>query len=218
MAVPPPLPALPLPPVPVPVQPTFHLPTQATESVTNDAPQFVAPWPTGARVQLGQGPGGNFTHQNSIGAFDVFMPLRTTYLAVGRGVVARVETGCPSGTIGHNRDSRCGGGGFGNHVIIEHRVRGADGIERPRLSKSGAPVFSLYAHMDKVSVRAGDQVDAGTPIGTCGQTGYTTGPHMHFQFQRSTSVRSSEQLGLRDVTFGRGLLGAPAAMLRMATH
>jgi len=146
------------------------------------------------------------------------MPLGTKYLSVGRGVVAKVETGCPSGTIGRNRDSRCGGGGFGNHVIIEHRVVGPDGVERPRLSRSGAPVFSLYAHMDAVGVRVGDRVDAGTPIGTCGVTGYTTGAHLHFQFQRSSDLRSSAQLGLRDVTFGRGLAGAPAAMLRLSSH
>lgn len=185
---------------------------------SREAGALVAPWPTGAHAQVGQGPGGSFTHQHSIGAFDIFMPLGTKYLSVGRGVVAKVETGCPSGTIGHNKDSRCGNGGFGNHVIIEHRVVGTDGVERPRLSKSGAPVFSLYAHMGRVSVRAGDRVEAGTPIGTCGVTGYTTGPHLHFQFQRSSSTRNDEQLGLRDVTFGRGLAGAPAAMLRLSSH
>ena len=211
-------PAVQLPHPIAPPPPQRPLVPQPEDVRSSEADALSAPWPTGAQVQLGQGPGGSFTHQRSIGAFDVFMPLGTKYLSVGRGVVAKVETDCPSGTIGHNKNSRCGNGGFGNHVIIEHRVVGADGVERPRLSKSGAPVFSLYAHMGRVSVREGDRVEAGTPIGTCGVTGFTTGPHLHFQFQRSSDLRSSEQLGLRDATFGRGLAGAPTAMLRMTSR
>jgi len=194
---------LPVRPPPLPPPPPPVLPPSPPRS-DNDTASLVAPWPRGTPIEIGQGPGGSFTHQKSIGAFDIFMPLGTSYLAVGRGIIAKVQTGCPTGVIGQNRDSHCGGG-FGNHVVIEH----------PRRSQSGQPVFSLYAHMSQVRVRLGEAVQAGTELGKAGLTGYTTGPHMHFQFQSSARANASE-LGLRDATFQRGLEGAPAAMLAKA--
>jgi murein DD-endopeptidase MepM/ murein hydrolase activator NlpD len=53
---------------------------------------------------------------------------------------------------------------FGNYVILGH----ADGIQ------------SLYAHLSSYSVRIGEKVAQGTPIGLSGSTGYSTGPHLHF--------------------------------------
>ena len=49
-----------------------------------------------------------------------------------------------------------------------------------RIAHSGI-VSSLYAHLDKVIVVAGQKVDKGEQIGTVGMTGWTTGPHLHFE-------------------------------------
>lgn len=41
---------------------------------------------------------------------------------------------------------------------------------------------TLYAHMWSVKVHAGDRVERGQAIGTCGSTGNSTAPHLHFEF------------------------------------
>ncbi len=56
-------------------------------------------------------------------------------------------------------------GGFGKHVVIDH----------------GHHVTSIYAHLDSISVQAGNEVEIGTVVGTRGDTGNSTGPHLHFQ-------------------------------------
>lgn len=58
---------------------------------------------------------------------------------------------------------------YGNFVIIDH----------------GAGVSSCYAHMQDGSmlVSVGDKVLQGQPIGKVGSTGYSTGPHLHFEIR-----------------------------------
>jgi len=58
---------------------------------------------------------------------------------------------------------------YGYHVIIEH----ADGYE------------TLYAHLSTVYVATGQWVSGGEIIGLSGNTGYSTGPHLHFEIRRN---------------------------------
>jgi murein DD-endopeptidase MepM/ murein hydrolase activator NlpD len=60
-------------------------------------------------------------------------------------------------------------GGYGNLVIVEH----ADGTQ------------TRYAHCRDLSVREGEAVVAGYPVGTVGSTGRSTGPHLHFEVRRA---------------------------------
>ena len=60
-------------------------------------------------------------------------------------------------------------GGYGKVVIIEHGIVG------------GKPVSTLYAHMSTVKAVNGQTVKKGDIIGYEGTTGYSTGPHCHFE-------------------------------------
>ena len=56
---------------------------------------------------------------------------------------------------------------YGNMVIIDH----------------GGGVQTLYAHGNSILVQVGDEVKAGTPVLEVGSTGYSTGPHAHFEIR-----------------------------------
>lgn len=58
-------------------------------------------------------------------------------------------------------------GGYGNLVVIQH----PDGSE------------TRYAHMASLGVKAGQTVGAGDKVGTVGNTGNSTGPHLHFELR-----------------------------------
>ena len=52
----------------------------------------------------------------------------------------------------------------GNYVIVEN-----------------GDIKTIYCHLNKISVKKGTKVKAGTKIGEMGSTGYSTGPHLHFE-------------------------------------
>ena len=56
-------------------------------------------------------------------------------------------------------------GGYGNAVEVDH----------------GNGLHTLYAHASTVRVHPGDQVAAGQTLADVGQTGRSTGPHLHFE-------------------------------------
>jgi murein DD-endopeptidase MepM/ murein hydrolase activator NlpD len=84
------------------------------------------------------------------------------------GVDYAAPTGTPIRTVGDGVVDFAGvQRGYGNVVEIKHR----DG-------KS-----TLYAHMHTIGVRKGQSVSQGDRIGTVGSTGWSTGPHLHFEFR-----------------------------------
>lgn len=52
---------------------------------------------------------------------------------------------------------------------------------RHNFSYNEQEVYTIYAHMDRVDVAVGQNVEAGEQVGIVGTTGKTTGPHLHFE-------------------------------------
>lgn len=59
--------------------------------------------------------------------------------------------------------------GYGRHVIIDH----------------GFSYKTVYAHMEKINVKNGQRVKRGDVIGFLGNTGLSTGPHLHYEVRKN---------------------------------
>jgi murein DD-endopeptidase MepM/ murein hydrolase activator NlpD len=59
--------------------------------------------------------------------------------------------------------------GYGKAVVIDH----------------GRSTATLYGHMSRIYVSAGQTVSKGQVIGLLGSTGYSTGPHLHFEIRKN---------------------------------
>ncbi len=84
---------------------------------------------------------------------DIGAPIGTSVFAADAGVVTLIRGG-----NGWN-------GGYGNYIVVKHK----NGVQ------------TLYAHLDKILVDKGQSVDRGQLIGKSGNTGRSTGPHLHFE-------------------------------------
>lgn len=89
--------------------------------------------------------------------------------AIGTPVVASQE-GVVAG-VG-NTDQSCAGVSYGKWALIKHPNN----------------LSTLYAHLSIIKVSGGQQVEAGQLIGYSGDTGYATGPHLHFGVFASEGV------------------------------
>jgi len=89
----------------------------------------------------------------------------TSVVASASGKVIEVVNYCKEGK------SSCGGR-YGNYITIEH----SNGTK------------TKYAHLQKVSVSIGQNVSQGEQVGTIGNTGRSTGPHLHFEVIKSNGA------------------------------
>jgi murein DD-endopeptidase MepM/ murein hydrolase activator NlpD len=122
-------------------------------------------------VEVGQGFHGNFSHQDRANryAVDLIVPTGTPVLAARPGTVIGVAAGFREGGQDAALSRRA------NFIRILHD----DGS------------MALYAHLqeDGVEVVPGEQVGLGQRIGLTGNTGYTSGPHLHFAVQLNAGMR-----------------------------
>ena len=109
-------------------------------------------------------------HQEYAGshpAVDIKLPIGTPIKSIANGRVVKTSM---QGT------------GFGHHVVIEHR--NVPDIGNPDRKVT---LYSAYNHMDEIFVSEGESVSKGQLIGTSGNTGTATTPHLHFQIDRSSA-------------------------------
>jgi murein DD-endopeptidase MepM/ murein hydrolase activator NlpD len=77
------------------------------------------------------------------------------------------------GVVTEAKKSTAAGGGFGNYVMIHHKI-------------NGEQYTTLFAHMqdDSIKVKVGQKIEAGTPLGKMGTTGMSTGKHLHWELHK----------------------------------
>ncbi|MGD0709165.1 MAG: M23 family metallopeptidase, partial [Anaerolineaceae bacterium] len=101
---------------------------------------------------------------------DIDAPRGTIIHAAASGTVVWAGYGLLSGDQGNKDDP------YGMAVVVRHDF----GFEGHRLS-------TVYAHMEQVLVQVGQRVQAGDPLGLVGDTGFATGPHVHFEVRLETN-------------------------------
>ena len=95
---------------------------------------------------------------------DLPAPRGAEVLAAGPGTVVWAGFGLYSGSSYNLSDP------YGLAVAIRHDFGYKD-----------SPLYTIYAHMEKVEVIVGQWVNTGSVVGLVGSTGHTTGPHLHFE-------------------------------------
>ncbi len=134
-------------------------------SGTAQAYRYPLPW-RGGPFRLSQGPNGLYSHfgAKSRYAMDIAMPEGTPIIAARGGVVVKTE----------NAQTGRGTDPSGNFVRVLHD----DGT------------MGVYLHLKRgsVSVREGQRVTVGSALALSGNTGNSSGPHLHFVVQRNTGL------------------------------
>lgn len=138
---------------------TFPALDEATTPAVGESSRVVFPLPQGTWVKTSEF---GMRRHPITGVYklhsgtDFAAPSGTPILAAADG---RVASAGPSA-------------GYGNLILVEHTV-------------AGQRVTTGYAHMTRASimVNAGDRVTAGQQIASVGSTGYSTGPHLHFELR-----------------------------------
>ncbi len=120
------------------------------------------------------------------------------------GVDYAAPTGTPVRSVGDGVVEFAGvQNGFGNVVIVKH----------------GGSNTTVYAHLSRILVRQGQSIGQGQNVGAVGQTGWATGPHLHFEFRVNgayrdplTVARQSESTPV--AASAKAAFAASAAMVR----
>jgi len=76
---------------------------------------------------------------------------------------------------------------------------------------AGQRLYTVYAHMDQILVKDGQEVKTGDVLGLVGTTGLTTGPHLHLKYEWSVTVT----LPLSTLNYGwpPSRLGSPGGII-----
>ncbi|GAB4190094.1 MAG: peptidoglycan DD-metalloendopeptidase family protein [Wenzhouxiangellaceae bacterium] len=134
--------------------------------------RYLPPVPARQRFRISQGFNGGQTHTtpDSRYAVDIPMDEGTPVVAARSGIVMDVQDDFYEGGADLERY-----GQRANRVIILH----SDGT------------MAVYAHLapESAYARPGQTVLAGEMVGRSGNTGYSTGPHLHFAIQRNAGMR-----------------------------
>lgn len=147
-------------------------------AVHDDAYVYSLPYAAGREFRVSQGYHGTFSHTGQDEySVDWEMPLGTPVHAARDGVVVQSKDDSKLG--GHNRKFE----NYANKILIRH----PDGT------------IGVYAHLLKGGnrVKVGDKITAGDWIALSGNTGFTSGPHLHFSVFKAKNGKERESVPVR---------------------
>jgi murein DD-endopeptidase MepM/ murein hydrolase activator NlpD len=136
----------------------------------DDSQRYLLPYLPGYRFKVTQGYNGPYSHKGSNRyAIDWKMPEGTIICAARGGEVVKIKEDSNTGGPDVKYDK------FNNYVLIRHD----DGT------------LGHYCHLQQSGalVKVGQRVVAGQPIALSGNTGYSSGPHLHFCVYQTRSGR-----------------------------
>ena len=113
-------------------------------------------------------------------SLDIAAPHGTDVIASYAGEVIKIFTDCE-----HNwgKSGSCCSS-WGNYVLMEHLYQLENG--------ESVTLYSRYAHLGKVSVSVGQDIEKGQKIGTVGSTGRSSGPHLDYEILYGGTSPSSK--------------------------
>jgi murein DD-endopeptidase MepM/ murein hydrolase activator NlpD len=144
----------------------------------DDAVAYELPYLAGRSYKVTQGYNGSFSHTGANRyAIDWQMPVGTPVCATRGGVVVKLRQRSNTGGASMDYDK------FNNYVLIRHD----DGT------------LGHYCHLQQnsVAVALGDTVRAGQIIARSGNTGFSSGPHLHFSVFRTRNGKERESIPVR---------------------
>lgn len=107
-------------------------------------------------------------------AYDYLTPMGTALYAVRNGVILDCNDGAPSNSSGTNYTNEPS-----NWILLGY------------LNKKGKKRTVYYQHLSKgLLVKKGDKVKAGQKIGLSGNSGNSTGPHLHIHVMKGWRTRA----------------------------
>lgn len=139
---------------------------------------YTLPYKVGTTYKIIQGYNGKYSHKGeSAYSIDFSMPQGTNVLACREGVVVDIKN-----------DSNTGGpdkkfGKFANYVVIKHSDK----------------TLGSYLHLLKnsVTVQIGQTIKVGDIIGQSGNTGWSSGPHLHFWVFKAKNGKEKESIPVK---------------------
>ena len=151
-------------------------------AVHDDSYAYRVPFGGLERRRVSQGNDGGFTHKGvHRHAFDFAMPIGTPILAARSGTVVLVSDGYTKNGISDDYLSKA------NAIYVLHEDR----------------TVATYAHLDPgAGVRVGMKVRVGDLIGFSGNTGFSTGPHLHFAVWKPGKDNRARSLPIRFLADG----------------
>ena len=137
-----------------------------TNAKHDDSFQYILPFRSDKAMKLTQGYNGKFSHKRKY-ALDFTMPEGTEIVAARAGKIVKIKKDSNKGCA----NKKCADDA--NYIIVLHD----DGS------------YAEYMHLKQngVVVNLDDQVEQGQLIGYSGNTGFTSGPHLHFQVNVPTN-------------------------------
>jgi murein DD-endopeptidase MepM/ murein hydrolase activator NlpD len=132
---------------------------------------------------------------------DLFIKVGTPVVASGNGIVAWVTPclKCTEATPNFRAAGIQGwdpkairdlewGWGFGNHVVVRYSFGDVPGDMQNAMNSQGLGggfVYIIYAHLSQIGTEAKASVGDGTLLGLSGDTGNSSGPHLHLEVRAS---------------------------------